>query len=235
MVMSGKFCVSCGAEGVVLVDRLCPRCYVRIRNVSTLPKSLEVKVCRVCGARKVGGRWVGMRPEADPVTEAAEESLMSSLVLDPKVSEYRVEIGKQLNDKYGKRLPVRVEGKVLGEKFEFYAEIPLKVEYLLCDSCVKRRGKYYEAIVQLRGRGGAMNWEVRRFFESFFSKEEVSNLSDVVEGKEGVDYYFINKTVARRLVTRIMSEVRVEVKESYQNERIKRGKRDAKLVISLRL
>ena len=57
----------------------------------------------------------------------------------------------------------------------------------------------------------------------------------MVELREGVDYYFINRTVAKRLVAKFASEVKVEMKESYQRERIKRGKRDAKLVISLRL
>jgi len=235
MEMAGKFCVMCGAEDVPLIDRMCPSCYIKNRSVVMFPKFLRVEVCRVCGARKEYGRWVTPSPDSDPVTEAAEEALMNSLKLDHNINDYRVEIGTQRSDKFGVRLPVRVEGTVLGKKFNLYQEVPLKVDYVLCDSCIKRRGKYYEAIVQLRGRDGVMSWDVRRFFESFFSKDEMSNLSDVVEGKEGVDYYFISKTVAKRLVTKVMSEVRVEVKESYQNERIKRGKRDAKLVISLRL
>ncbi|TRM82792.1 NMD protein affecting ribosome stability and mRNA decay, partial [Sulfolobus sp. F3] len=41
--------------------------------------------------------------------------------------------------------------------------------------------------------------------------------------------------VAKKLVSNISSIVDVEINESYQNERVKNGKKEAKLVISLRI
>ncbi|TRM92761.1 NMD protein affecting ribosome stability and mRNA decay, partial [Sulfolobus sp. A20-N-G8] len=63
----------------------------------------------------------------------------------------------------------------------------------------------------------------------------IDSISDVIEGREGVDYYFISKSVAKKLVSNISSIVDVEINESYQNERVKNGKKEAKLVISLRI
>ncbi|MEM1860252.1 MAG: NMD3-related protein, partial [Metallosphaera sp.] len=165
-----------------------------------------------------------------------EEEIISALELDEHVQEYHVDVGQMWSDTHGNsHFPLRISGSVEGERFDETKDVTVKVESTLCDSCVKRRGKYYEAIIQLRSREGNLGLDEKRFFESFFSREDAENLSDVVELREGVDYYFINRTVAKRLVAKFASEVKVEMKESYQRERIKRGKRDAKLVISLRL
>lgn len=73
-------------------------------------------------------------------------------------------------------------------------------------------------------------------FESFFNEEVINNLSDVIEGREGIDYYFINKGVAKRLVSSLMSTIKdIKITESFQDERMKNGKKSAKLVISVRI
>ncbi|QKR00502.1 NMD protein affecting ribosome stability and mRNA decay [Metallosphaera tengchongensis] len=231
--MGRKFCVMCGREDADLIDRLCPSCYVKSREIAKVNKTLELTLCKVCGARKVGNKWVSMREDLDTV---AEEEVVSSLALDDHVSEYKLESSKIWTDYFGVRhLGLRIRGKVSGAEFNENKDVTVKVVYGLCDSCVKRRGKYYEAIVQLRSKSGRVQDSEKSFFESFFSREEVSNLSDVVELREGIDYYFINRTVAKRLVAKFIDEVKADVKESYQRERIKRGKREGKLVISLRI
>ncbi|BBL46671.1 nonsense-mediated mRNA decay protein 3 [Metallosphaera sedula] len=233
MEMGGKFCVMCGKEDVKLIGRLCPSCYVKSREMVRVPRSMSITVCRICGSRKLKGKWVAPRGD---ISSSLEEEIISALELDEHVQEYHVDVGQMWSDTHGNNhFPLRISGSVEGERFDETKDVMVKVESTLCDSCVKRRGKYYEAIIQLRSREGNLGLDEKRFFESFFSREDAENLSDVVELREGVDYYFINRTVAKRLVAKFASEVKVEMKESYQRERIKRGKRDAKLVISLRL
>ncbi|MEM4746149.1 MAG: 60S ribosomal export protein NMD3 [Metallosphaera sp.] len=223
----------CGREEVKLIDRLCTSCYIKTREIIKTPKAIEVITCKVCGSRKFKGRWVQFRNDLE---SEIEEEVLSSISLDKHVEEYHSEPAGIRSDRSGtKYVVVKVTGSIEGEKFDVEREIPIKIESVLCPSCVKRRGKYYEVIVQLRSKSGSISLDEKQFFESFFSNEDISNLSDVMILKEGIDYYFMNRAIAKRLVSKFTSEVKVETRESYQRERIKRGKREAKLVISLRL
>ncbi len=57
-----------------------------------------------------------------------------------------------------------------------------------------------------------------------------------MEGTEGIDYYLASKSVARSLIVNVLSVYpEAEVKETFENEKVKDGKKTAKLVISIRL
>ncbi|MEM4912388.1 MAG: NMD3-related protein, partial [Metallosphaera sp.] len=131
---------------------------------------------------------------------------------------------------------VVIEGKVLDRNLQFVKNVILDLKSSICEKCLKRKTKYYEAIIQLRGKGRVgIDSEIKKAFESILEPEEVSNISDIVESKEGIDYYFINKSVARRIVNRLASKYKIEVKESFYNIKVKDGKRSAKLIISVRM
>ncbi|BBG25426.1 60S ribosomal export protein NMD3 [Sulfuracidifex tepidarius] len=225
-----KFCVSCGREDVELIDLLCPSCYSKRKEIFSIPRSINVKICKICGSQWSSGKWV----KAGDLEDTVYAEIMKHANIDENVKEYKADVGLS-KDKNGKDIAVVIfTGKIGNEAVSVRKDVYINIENSLCDSCMKKRGRFYDAIVQLRSKNGNLN-EKRVFFESFFSREIVDNLSDVKIGREGIDYYFINRTVAKRLVSNIISMVKAEVKESFEGESLKNGKRSGKLVISLRI
>ena len=137
MEMGGKFCVMCGKEDVKLIGRLCPSCYVKSREMVRVPRSMSITVCRICGSRKLKGKWVAPRGD---ISSSLEEEIISALELDEHVQEYHVDVGQMWSDTHGNsHFPLRISGSVEGERFDETKEVTFKVEITLCDSFFKRR------------------------------------------------------------------------------------------------
>jgi len=223
-----RFCVSCGAEGVRLFGALCASCYVERNTLLKLPREVEIKRCRFCGSTWVQGKWV----KDDNVLLSM---VMSNSSLDPNVSSLTPSLRELLQDpSEGKVAIIEVNGKVGEVQFSINGKVRVNERNATCDSCLRKRGRKYEAIVQLRSTEGKMNDQLRRLFEDMLDQEAVENLCDVVVLREGVDYYFISKSVGRRVASKFSKVRKAWVSESHEGERIKDGKRESKLIISLR-
>ncbi len=237
--MGKKFCVMCGKEDVELIGSLCPDCYLKRNELITLPKRISGKYCKICGALWINGKWIrdSNSHPANAVEEIVYKELSNKMSIDENVEEFSFNIKSIWNDQGGHTFTtVEFKGKLRGISFSREAIVNLEIERSLCIYCFRKKTRYFEAIVQLRGKNSiGVDDKKRAFFESFFSKEVIDSISDVIEGREGVDYYFISKSVAKKLVSNVSSIVDVEINESYQNERVKNGKKEAKLVISLRI
>ncbi|MEM0130611.1 MAG: 60S ribosomal export protein NMD3 [Saccharolobus sp.] len=237
--MSKRFCVSCGKQDTVLIGTLCVDCYIKNKQIVEVPKKITGKYCKICGAQLIKGKWIRVPKQSslDVIEDIINRELSNNIRLDENIEEFSFNIKSIWKDQGGHYFStVEIKGKLKGKSFVKDIILNLDIEKSICDSCFRKKTRYYEAIVQLRGKDKiSVDDKKRAFFESFFSEEVVDNLSDVIEGKEGIDYYFISKSVARKLVSFISSMVNVEVNESYQSERIKNGKREAKLVISIRI
>lgn len=231
--MSRKFCVLCGREDVPLIGSLCVDCYVKTKEMVRLPQVIEGKYCKICGSEWTVGKWI--KGGDNPIEDILNREIAKRLVLDPNVKEYRFSINKIWNEEGRNFAEVKIEGKILDREFSVTKVAYLKIIPTLCDRCAKRKSHYYEAIIQLRSKDPNTIKDKIRMFESFFSNDVINNLSDVIEVKEGKDYYFINKTVAKKLVAAFTTSMSAEVKESIEGERLKKGKKTGKLVISLRI
>ena len=236
--MPGKFCVSCGRTDVDLVEGiLCPDCYVKHRLTVEAPKEIHGKLCRLCGSMWLSGKWVRPMTE-NPMVEYIWKLVVPKLKVDKHVTEYEVGVERIWKDVGGRTFTtIVIKGKIGRTPVEVRKDVLLNVQMTLCDVCMRRKGGGYEAKVQLRFKSGGLDFEKRSLFESFMTSDLAKYLTDVVEGREGVDYYFANKAAAKRLVSSFIAAYReAEVKETFENEKIDRdGKRSAKLVISLRL
>lgn len=234
--MVKKFCIRCGKEDVELINRLCYDCYIQTKNLIELPKVISGKVCRLCYAEWFNRRWMRLHDNLnDAVNDIILRTLGKEAKIDNNVKDYILNLGEKWKDRNGRSfVNVIFSGKVGNKPFELERTIELRIDHVICDSCLKKKGGYYEAIIQLRGKG-RLEEEKRALFESLFTDEILNSLSDVVEVKEGVDYYFINKFSAKKLASAVKSMLKAEIIETFENERVKNGKREAKLVISVRL
>ncbi len=206
--MDGEFCVVCGRTGRSLVDGLCADCAADRTVLVKVPAHAEVTVCPTCGARQIGSHWE--RRGASESLSADDLTPLVTVHPDAALRTIRWEETKStatVRDLVG-RARLRFRGT------EREAEIALSVRtvHRTCPECSRRSGKYYTAVLQLRGGGddrtekaralrerldgvwAALLGEARRDAQDAFSWRE--------ELPEGWDCYFTD-TLAARSVARL--------------------------------
>ena len=143
----GEFCVVCGATDRPLVDGVCAECAADRTTLLSAPKRAVVTLCPHCGAREVGAHWD--RQGTTAILTA--EDLNPFLVVPAEVGVRRVEW-----DEISATATVREylgHARVRFRGIERDVDVPLSVRtvHKSCPECSRRSGKYYTAIVQLRG------------------------------------------------------------------------------------
>jgi nonsense-mediated mRNA decay protein 3 len=143
----GEFCVVCGATGRPLVDGLCAECAAERTVLVTAPQRRTVTICPTCGAREVGAHWE--RSGASRLLTA--EDLAPFLEVHPEAGIRRVRW-----EETGATATVRTYLGRVHVVFRGVArdlEVPLSVRVVskTCPECSRKSGRYYTAVVQLRG------------------------------------------------------------------------------------
>jgi nonsense-mediated mRNA decay protein 3 len=142
-----EFCVVCGATDRPLVDGVCAECAADRTALVQLPKRVDVTICPTCGARRVGQSWV--RAGSSPLLTA--EDLAPFLEVHPEVGvrkvDWEVTSTTPTVREYVAHARVRFRG------VERTVDLPFSVraEARTCPECSRRSGRYFTAIIQLRG------------------------------------------------------------------------------------
>ncbi len=174
-----KICPKCGitSEKRKFIGPFCISCYkVRLES----PERVEVEYCPRCGRVKRKGEWVKYG-----------EFDVGELILDKSGGDIE-NFSYSREDGEGTYL-VRVGDALIEEK----RKINVKWEGNLCRDCSRRAGGYFEVILQLRGSAG----KVSKLMEKIYGEiEKRTPVSKVVEQKEGVDFYVVDKSVVDRVL-----------------------------------
>ncbi len=143
----GEFCVVCGRTGRPLVDGVCAECAADRTALVTAPLRGTVTVCPHCGAREVGGQWE--RAGASRVLTA--EDLAPFLKVHPDAGVRRVR-WEETNATATVRDYVG-HADVVFRGVPRTVDVPLSVRVLSrsCPDCSRASGRYYTAVIQLRG------------------------------------------------------------------------------------
>jgi len=209
-----------------LKDYLCPKCYIE-RNLSNLveiPRNHEVKVCKSCLRVKDGFKWVEanggiIRFSIGKIVEESRKSNEISLDLQ------KYEIESKERERYLVR--VQLELRFMKERREISGVVNIKEINNTCPSCLSKRGNIYEAIIQVRGE------KVREIIEKIVNSH-MNFITKIENVDRGVDLYISETGVALKIVKGLHREgVIKKYIKSYKNEKVKDGKRYAKLVISI--
>ena len=211
------FCVECGKEGE-LIGALCRECYSKKHVQPSIADHVDLVMCAHCQSMLTDKGW----EDVGSIRHAAEDAVEGALVLpkDAKVSDFRV----HLTEKDERNLEARIEVMLVVQGHEFTRELGtiVRVKRGSCTECSKQQGKYYEAIVQVRGpertfpkqlegevertvrvRVGAMRKSSREVF-----------LSKVEKVKGGLDFYFSTVSSARSVSRDLQEAYCAEYKES---------------------
>jgi len=209
-------CAKCGKKEAI-TKGLCRDCYLEKVELD-LPKRIELDRCE-CGAIYHRGSW-GI--EIDSILRDVLERKLRRAEFSAKVKKY------SLTEKKGRLLAeVEIEVKVpeIHASKVVKKELELAFRRRLCTKCIRKRGGYYEAKVQLRGIGIDEAKEILTRFA-----EEVSK---VEEAKGGADLYFVSKSAAKKLASELKRRGFM-VKRSAKLVGMKKGKRLFREIYSIK-
>ncbi|HYA57349.1 MAG TPA: 60S ribosomal export protein NMD3 [Thermoplasmata archaeon] len=144
---AGEFCVVCGATGRPLVNGVCPDCAADRSTLVTAPARAEVTVCPHCGARQVSKHWE--RHGSSPVLTA--EDLAPFLTVHPEAGLRRIRWEETQSSATVRELIGRAHLSFRGVIRDIEVPLSVRVVSRSCPDCSRKSGKYYTALLQLRG------------------------------------------------------------------------------------
>jgi nonsense-mediated mRNA decay protein 3 len=232
-----RVCPLCGRETKVLYGGLCEDCYRKLHPLVKLPESLDVTLCRVCGAYKLGGRW--LKPKSrEPLREAVEEVVAQAIKTRNRIQDISVvEIE-------GERARVQVTGSAM-EGARAYREeysVKLHVHWSLCGDCKLSKSKREVARIQVRAKNrdlsAAEAAAAKRVVEQALSTRWRGSLDllEVIEKPHTLDFVFSSLPSARLAADALKRELPVTVLETRKSTGVDTsGRRAAKVTLRLLL
>ncbi len=229
-----KRCPICGrpVEGL----DMCPKCYIERREIFWVEDIVELVRCPRCGFFKLSGRWRELTFE-----DALADYLTRHIRVIPELEVKGVRITPLSKGEVGKFL-VRVEGELEGELVSSEKVVDVRVKSEVCKRCSWEAGGYYEAIVQVRAEGREISEEeleiVRNIITRVLEKERENQkafISKIVERKEGIDYYFGDRNIGRKISRLIAEELGGKITESKKIHTRRDGRDIYRFTYSVRL
>jgi len=210
-VPSGEFCVVCGRTGRSLTDGVCAECAADRTALVSAPAQVEVVLCPQCGARFVRGRWG--TPGGRSVVSA--DDLEPHLEVHPEVGVRSV----RWTERTATTSMRELEGEARVRFRGLERTVPLAVRVRLvartCTDCGRRSGRYYTALLQLRGEAAPRTprpKELRAGLDAAWAELASEARRDWLgavawreELPEGWDVYFTD-TLAARSVARLAKQ-----------------------------
>ncbi len=190
------FCPSCGKE--MRTIELCEDCKIKIEGIKY--KEFKVQECVKCKKIKYKNKWL-KKEEAN--NKIIKEKLGPGWkAIDKKEKE---ELEKER--KKSKNIYIITAKNNKGLYIDLYGTY----KKIVCPTCQKKTGNYYEAILQIRGRKALE--EMKKVEQS---NNKISNIEEeiykIVEVKNGKDYYFFSSRIAMKIYRDLKKRLRCESK-----------------------
>lgn len=211
------FCVECGHEGE-LIGSLCEECYSKKHLHASLPEHVDVIMCAHCSAVKTEKGW----DSVGSVKEAAEMAIENTITVskDAKVTNMQIQLSER--DERNLVAEVTVAISAHGKEFQRVLSTSIRLKRGACDQCSKKMGKYYEAILQVRGPERALSENdmqdaermVKARIEGMRRSSRDVFLSRIDQVKGGLDFYFSTISAARSIAKELQEALCAEYKES---------------------
>jgi nonsense-mediated mRNA decay protein 3 len=198
------FCIECGKEDEKLFKGLCSSCFASDNRLITIPTEFEVEFCAHCSSTHVGDKWVDTK---QPEEEIIAEKIVQESVPDEDAEDVVLEI--DLINQKGSLLEMLItaSGTVLGVPVTREYKTNVKINRNDCPECSKFASGYYEAVLQLRADERQLGSDeihnadeiIKQQLEKLSRKNRMAYLSQRLELKEGIDYYFGSYKSARKI------------------------------------
>ncbi|NYB51628.1 MAG: NMD protein affecting ribosome stability and mRNA decay [Methanobacteriaceae archaeon] len=213
------FCIECGKEDEKLFKGLCRSCFASDNKVIIIPPEVEVEVCAHCSAVHVEGKWLDTEQSEE---EIIAETIASASVPDKDAEDIVLEIDL-INQKGSVfEILVNASGKVKGVPVKREYSTKVKLNRNTCPNCSKYASGYYEAVLQLRAHERQLESDeiqkadeiIKQSLDKLYHNNRMAYLSQRLELKEGIDYYFGSLKTARKISNTLKDEMGGVMKES---------------------
>ncbi len=200
-----EFCVVCGATGRPLIDGVCAPCAADRTRLVWARRQGSVTICPHCGAREVRSHW----ERSGSSTVLTSEDLLPFLEFHPEVGLRRIRWEETAATPNLREL--RGQAHLVFRGIPRDVEVPLTVRLVSksCPDCSRKSGRYYTAILQLRGgaddrseRAAERRARLEEVWKELLREARPDSrkaLSWTEERPEGWDCYFTETLPARSL------------------------------------
>lgn len=239
-----RFCSICGkleSPNNPLINNLCWDCYKARHKLISIKRGLVMDFCSICGSYRLFGRWMRSVRGDDKLLSSAIDYVERHVKLNGSGSFSAID-SKMVG---GGRVSVLIHAHGSVDPsitaYDEYLWVDVKVNNVVCPSCLKASSKSFTSIVQVRADGRDLSeYEINginNIVDSIISKgyDESKFLLRFVRG--GMDYSFIDFKLARIVANTIKRRFGAIIKESHKviGFNSSRGVKISKLSISVRL
>ncbi len=214
-----KFCALCGKITEKLLNNLCGECFSKEKEIFKI-SDINIKICKDCGKIFRRGKWIFYDFDFESAINAAlHEELSDKIKFIEPIDTYTF---SYTFDSNFIKLILKVYINDIELRYE--KDLNLKINITYCPDCIKKRGKYYEAILQIRG---AFDRNIVKFIEEKLNEMRIYDgkafISQIKELKEGIDLYIGSRNAGRK-IARMLKKMGAKISESKKLY----GRRDGK-------
>jgi nonsense-mediated mRNA decay protein 3 len=198
-----RICPLCGRKTDVVINGLCPSCYVKKHGILDIPSIVEAQICRYCGSVKIGVKWVPSSSFEESIESIIKYVLEKAKPIYPFKKE-DVKLARFEYETYPNwltRVRLTVKTAYMDHIVEKEYEITVKLKPSICPACKTRVSGEYDTVLQIRGFHG------KNLEDLILKTAEKLNLGnqivDIINSKDGVDVYFTNTGAARKIARKI--------------------------------
>ena len=237
-----RYCVKCGkkeSSKEPLINGYCIDCFLKYRGLLRETPVFEITVCSKCGSWRYHGRWL------QPM---ALEGIIRRYILD--TSEHYVNSGVEILEveevhgfhrvnKNFYEAVVRVSALLGGSKIISRPIIVrFKITKSICPRCLRKAGKVFNAIVQIRSSRGRLTEDEKQYIRKVLSEPSIADdIVDVEENRNGINIKMVTPVLARRLAALFSREKGAKVIETFKIRKYdpSRGRKEGITTLSIRL
>ena len=223
-----KFCPKCGAKTEKLYDGLCNSCAKSAKELIIAPKKITVQLCE-CGRASIGGNW----KVYDNITQLIEKTVLAKSSIE-KTAEVSVSF-KPITHIGQTTMPVTIHANDNG--IEETKTLDFVLKNITCDTCSRKYGAYYEAIMQIRAKPEFAE-KIHKFIKDEVERNsKTNNLSFITQELNvlnGLDIYIGSSRLASKIAKSAASFYKLSIKTTYTHQGIKDGKNITRSTILLK-
>lgn len=237
-----RYCIKCGKKESVdepLINGYCINCFLKYRGLVKETPVFNIFICSKCGSWRYHGKW------QQPM---ALEDIIRKYILD--TSGHYVNSGVEIleveeihgfhriNKNFYEAI-ASVSALISNSKIVSGSIIVrFKVTKSICPKCLRKSGKIFNAIVQIRSSRGYLTEDEKQYVKKILNEPSIADdVVDVEESRVGINIKMITPVLAKRLAAIISRERGAKVIETFKIRKYdpSRGRKEGITTLSIRL